>query len=54
VQLLVRNWIGISASVIQQVRIGVDVNVGAGAALVRHLPDGVIAVFVPASVLLRS
>ncbi len=36
---------------IQLVRIGSDVIVGAGAAVVRDLPDGVIAVGVPARVL---
>jgi sugar O-acyltransferase (sialic acid O-acetyltransferase NeuD family) len=44
----VRSWIGIGASVIQRVRIGSDVTVGAGAAVVRDLPDGVTAVGVPA------
>ena len=46
-----RSWIGICASVIQQVSIGSDVIVGAGAAVVRDLPDGVTAVGVPARVL---
>jgi sugar O-acyltransferase (sialic acid O-acetyltransferase NeuD family) len=46
-----RSWIGIGASVIQQIRIGSDVTVGAGAAVVRDLPDGVVAVGVPARVL---
>jgi sugar O-acyltransferase (sialic acid O-acetyltransferase NeuD family) len=46
-----RSWIGIGSSVIQQVRIGADVTVGAGAAVVRDLPDGVTAVGVPARVL---
>ena len=43
-----RSWIGINASVIQQVRIGSDVTVGAGAAVVNDLSDGVTAVGVPA------
>jgi sugar O-acyltransferase (sialic acid O-acetyltransferase NeuD family) len=51
VQVGDRSWIGIGASVIQQIRIGADVTVGAGAAVVRDLPDGVIAVGVPARVL---
>lgn len=51
VQVGDRSWIGIGASVIQQIRIGSDVTVGAGAAVVRDLPDGVIAVGVPARVL---
>ncbi|WP_304412082.1 acetyltransferase [Synechococcus sp. CB0205] len=45
-----RSWIGIGASVIQQIRIGADVIVGAGAAVVSDLPDGVTAVGVPARV----
>jgi acetyltransferase-like isoleucine patch superfamily enzyme len=46
-----RSWLGIGASVIQQVRIGSDVTVGAGAAVVRDLADGVTAVGVPAKVI---
>ena len=46
-----RSSIGIGASVIQQVRIGCDVIVGAGAAVVRDLPDGVTAMGVPARTL---
>ena len=42
------SWIGIGACVIQQVRIGTDVTVGAGAAVVHDLPDGITAVGVPA------
>jgi sugar O-acyltransferase (sialic acid O-acetyltransferase NeuD family) len=45
-----RSWIGIGVSVIQQVCIGSDVIVGAGAAVVRDLPDGVTAFGVPARV----
>ena len=48
-----RSWIGIGTSVIQQVRFGADVTVGAGAAVVRDLPDGVTAVGIPARVLPR-
>ena len=43
-------YIGIGACVIQHVCIGSDVTVGAGAAVVRDLPDGVTAVGVPARV----
>ena len=42
-----RSWIGIGASVIQQVCIGSDVTVGAGAAVVCDLPNSVTAVGVP-------
>ena len=51
VEVGARSWIGISASVIQQVRIGPDVIVGAGAAVIRDIPGGVTAVGVPARVL---
>jgi len=44
------SWIGIGASVIQQVCIGSDVTVGSGAAVVRDLPNSVTAVGVPARV----
>jgi len=42
------SWIGIGASVRQQVNIGKEVTVGAGAAVVSDLPDMVTAVGVPA------
>lgn len=45
-----RSWIGIGASVIQQLQIGADVTVGAGAAVVGDLPNGVTAVGVPARI----
>lgn len=51
VKVGVRSFIGIGASVIQQVRIGSDVTVGACAAVVRDLPDGVTAIGVPARTL---
>jgi sugar O-acyltransferase (sialic acid O-acetyltransferase NeuD family) len=54
VQVGARSWMGIGSSVIQQVRIGADVTVGAGAAVLRDLPDGVTAVGVPACVLPKS
>lgn len=46
-----RSWVGIGASVRQLVKVGVAVTVGAGAAVVRDLPDGVTAVGVPARAL---
>lgn len=46
-----RSWIGIGSSVRQLVQIGADVTVGAGAAVTSNLPDGVIAVGVPARIL---
>ena len=49
-----RSSIGIGASVIQQVTIGSDVTVGASAAVLCDLPDGVIAVGVPARILPSS
>ena len=45
-----RSWIGIGASVIQQVRIGLDVTVGAGSVVVSDLACSVTAVGVPARV----
>lgn len=54
VQVRERSWIGIGASLIQQIRIGCDVTIGAGAAVISGLPDGVTAVGVPARVLIRS
>ena len=49
-----RSWIGIGASVIQQVHIGSDVTVGSGAAVVRDIPSSVTAVGVPARVVSSS
>jgi sugar O-acyltransferase (sialic acid O-acetyltransferase NeuD family) len=48
VEIGVTSWIGVGASVRQCIRIGSDVVVGAGAAVVSDLPDGVVAVGVPA------
>ena len=42
------SWIGVGASVKQAMTIGEAVMVGAGAAIVSDLPDGIIAVGVPA------
>jgi len=43
-----RTWIGIGAAVRHGIRVGADVTVGAGAAVVDDLADGVTAVGVPA------
>ena len=45
------SWIGIGAVVIQLKKIGKNVMVGAGAAVVTDLPDNVTAVGVPASII---
>lgn len=45
------SWIGIGASVIQGVQIGRDTVVGAGAAVIRSLPDRVMAAGVPATII---
>lgn len=47
------SWLGIGCSVKQGISIGRDVIVGAGAVVVSDLPDGVIAVGVPAKPLSR-
>ena len=49
-----RSWIGIGSSVIQQVHIGSDVIVGAGAVVLRDLPNNVTAAGVPARIIARS
>jgi sugar O-acyltransferase (sialic acid O-acetyltransferase NeuD family) len=46
-------WVGIGSSIRQGIRIGVSVTIGAGAAVVDDLPDGVTAVGVPARPLAR-
>lgn len=46
-------WVGIGSSVRQGVRIGESVTIGAGAAVVDNLPDGITAVGVPARPLAR-
>jgi serine acetyltransferase len=43
-----RSWIGVGASVRQCIRIGADVTVGAGAAVVRDVADRLTVVGVPA------
>lgn len=45
------SWIGIGASVKQEIVIGKNVMVGAGAAVVNNLPEGITAVGVPAKIL---
>lgn len=45
------SWVGIGATVIQLTCIGKNVMVGAGAAVVNDLPDGVTAVGVPAKII---
>ena len=45
-----RTLIGMGATVMSQLRIGADTIVGAGAVVVRDIPDGVVAVGVPAKV----
>lgn len=45
-----RSWVGIGASVKQLVEIGSGVTVGAGAVVVSNMPDGCVAVGVPARV----
>lgn len=42
------SWVGIGAAVRHYITIGADVTIGAGAAVVEDIPDGVIAVGVPA------
>jgi len=46
-----RTWIGIGAAIHHCVRIGADVMVGAGAAVVDDVPDGVTMLGVPARVI---
>lgn len=44
-------WVGIGSCVIEKVRIGAGALIGAGAAVVRDVPDGMLAVGVPARVI---
>lgn len=46
-------WLGAGAKVMDGVRIGRDVVVGAGAVVMEDLPDGVVAVGVPARIVRR-
>ena len=43
-----RSWVGIGSAVRQLARIGSDVMVGAGAAVVADIPDGCVVTGVPA------
>lgn len=45
-----RSWLGIGSSVNQLVRIGADVIIGSGAAVVCDIPDNCVAVGIPARV----
>lgn len=45
------SWIGIGANVIDGIRIGANSIIGAGSAVVRHIPDNVVAYGVPAKVM---
>lgn len=45
-----KSWIGIGACIKQCIKIGENVTVGAGAAVVNDLPDSVVAVGVPAKI----
>lgn len=49
-----RSWIGIGATVRDRVRIGADVVVGAGALVLRDVPDGVVAYGHPAQVIAKA
>jgi len=51
VQVGSQSWIGIGATVKQLISIGQQVTVGAGAAVITDLPDGVIAVGIPAGLI---
>lgn len=46
-----RSHLGVGSAVIPLVRIGADTVVGAGAVVLRDLPDGVVAVGVPAKII---
>ena len=46
-----RSFLGIGCKVVPQIRIGKDVTVGAGGVVIEDIPDGVVAVGVPARVM---
>lgn len=48
------SWIGIGSCVNQYLTVGADVIIGAGAAVVNNLPDGVTVVGVPAKAITRG
>jgi len=45
------SWVGIGTTVVDRVRIGSNVMIGAGAVVVNDIPDGVIAYGVPAKII---
>jgi sugar O-acyltransferase (sialic acid O-acetyltransferase NeuD family) len=45
------SWVGIGSSVKELIRIGCDVTIGAGAAVISDIPDGKTAIGVPAKIL---
>ena len=45
---MVVSWIGVGSCVKQKIKIGKSVTIGAGAAVVKDIQDGVTAVGVPA------
>ena len=49
-----RTLVGLGATVMSRCRVGADTIVGAGALVVRDLPDGVVAMGVPARVIRRT
>lgn len=44
------SWLGIGATIIHSVKVGSNTVIGAGAVVVRDLPDGVVAMGVPARI----
>ncbi|CAK0752012.1 PglD_N domain-containing protein [Gammaproteobacteria bacterium] len=49
-----KSWIGIGSSVIQCIRIGSGVTIGAGAVVLNHVEDGLTVVGVPARPIIRK
>lgn len=49
-----RAWVGIGASVVERVRIGAGAYIGAGAVVIRDVPDNVVVVGVPARILRKE
>jgi len=45
------SWVGIGSNIIQQLRIGAGVVIGAGAAVIGDIPDGATACGVPAKII---
>ena len=48
------SWLGMGAVIIHCVAVGVNSTIGAGAVVVRDIPDGVVAVGVPARIIHRA